>query len=105
MSQASGDGHFVVAGSAVFAGLSSGEGVIVDAQTAFYFGLNRTAAFLWQTLKERGETTPTALAESLLARFEVAPDEARRDVEHFLASAVTMGLARELKSPSAPPAP
>ena len=44
----------VPAQRAVFARLKDGEGVIVDTATAFYYGLNRTGVFLWESLGGQG---------------------------------------------------
>jgi hypothetical protein len=79
---------------AVFAGLQDGEGVIVDTKSAFYFGLNKTAAFLWDRLKTEKDVTASGLTDALCARFEVTRDEASRDVEEFLAHVVEYGLAK-----------
>ena len=100
MSSGTVGGRYVAVPHAVYAGLQSGEGVIVDAQTALYFGLNKTAAFLWQSLKERGDATPEDLVQALVARFEVGPDDARRDVDAFLTHAVSLGLAAHRPAPA-----
>src|SRR3954468_8049361 len=78
---------------AVFAGLQDGEGVIVDTKSAFYFGLNKTAAFLWEKLQKEKEVTAASLVDALLARFEVSREDAVKDVESFLAHVVEYGLA------------
>jgi hypothetical protein len=78
---------------AVFAGLQDGEGVIVDTKSAFYFGLNKTAAFLWDKLQKEKHVTIGGLTDALCAQFEVTPADARRDVEEFLGHVVEYGLA------------
>jgi hypothetical protein len=79
---------------AVFAGLQDGEGVIVDTRSAFYFGLNKTAAFLWDKLQKEKDVTALQLTDALCARFEVSREDASRDVEEFLRHVVEYGLAR-----------
>jgi hypothetical protein len=79
---------------AVFAGLQDGEGVIVDTKSAFYFGLNKTAAFLWEKLQHEKAVTATFLTDALCARFDVDRAQAAHDVEEFLAHVVEYGLAK-----------
>lgn len=87
------DSQFSASDQAVYAGLTDGEGVIVDTKTAFYFGLNKTAAFLWEQLQGRTATV-AELAEALCARFAVDRSTAERDVRDFLSHVVESGLAR-----------
>ena len=86
---------------AVFAQLADGEGVIVDTETAFYFGLNRTAAFLWERLQAPGGAAREDLVLALCARFAVERPEAERDVSDFLEQLVKQGLASRLNEPGA----
>ncbi len=44
--------------------------------------LNETAAFLWELLKE--ETTEEALTSQLCENYDVAPENAERDVKVFI---------------------
>jgi hypothetical protein len=77
----------------VLAGLQDGEGVIVNTQSAFYFGLNKTATFLWETLQKQKDVTAVQLTDALCERFEVTREQASGDVEVFLAHVVEYGLA------------
>lgn len=86
----------------MFAGLKDGEGVILDTQTTAYFGLNKTAAFLWERLQEAREISVADLARALCARFVVDEAQAVRDVQEFLGRVVKYGLARRI--PAATPA-
>ena len=66
-----------------------GEHVIVgEGLDAINFGrllaLNETAAWLWKEAQALGEFTIEALAERLCEEYEVAADEARRDVEEII---------------------
>jgi hypothetical protein len=94
------ESRFSVTDQAVFAGVKDGEGVIVDTQTAHYFGLNESAAFLWKTLQEAGTgLSQTDLVGALVSEFEVEPAAAEGDVREFLAHVVRYGLARRVEGP------
>jgi hypothetical protein len=93
------DTVFSAVDQAVFAGLQDGEGVIVDTKSAFYFGLNTTAAFLWEKLQKDKEVTAVQLTDAICARFEVSREQARHDVEEFLAHVVEYGLAKRRENP------
>jgi hypothetical protein len=91
------ESRFSAVERAVFAGVKDGEGVIVDTQTAHYFGLNESAAFLWRTLQEAGsEVSEAQLVDALLGEFEVEREAARGDVREFLAHVIRYGLARRV---------
>jgi hypothetical protein len=79
---------------AVFAPLEGGEGVIVDTDSAFYYGLNRTAAFLWSQIQDAPDISAQALAEALSGRFEVSAQQAVGDVEAFLGHLQRYGLVQ-----------
>jgi hypothetical protein len=96
------DSRFSPLDRAVFAGLRDGDGVIVDTQTAFYFGLNKTAAFLWAELQKLREVTVGQLADVLCGKFEVARADAERDVQEFLVHVVKFGLARRVSGAEQP---
>lgn len=89
------DSRFSVASQAVYAGLGDGDGVIVDSKTTFYFGLNKTAAFLWERL-QNSQATAAELVAALLVRFEVESSQAERDVKDFLAHVIEYGLVRQV---------
>jgi len=78
---------------AVFARLADGDGVIVDTETAFYFGLNKTATFLWQRLQESNGATVDELASALCAAFAVERAQAERDVSEFVEKILQNALA------------
>ena len=79
---------------AVYAGLGDGDGVIVDAQTALYYGLNRTAAFLWERLQKGPGATSEALASAVVERFAVDQTSATADVAEWLRRVEELGLVR-----------
>ncbi len=89
---------FTAVDQAVFAGLQDGEGVIVDTKSAFYFGLNKTAAFLWETLQKVKAITAAQLTDALCGRFEVTRERAAHDVEEFLAHVIEYGLAKRCEN-------
>ena len=59
-----------------------GEGILVDLSTKKYFQLNETAMVVWKGL-EQGKTVGE-IADDIVARYEVAPDNAARSVERIL---------------------
>lgn len=59
-----------------------GEAVLIDLERGAAVGLNTTASFLWSRLEA---LAPTELAAALVSAFEVDEDQARRDVDLFLA--------------------
>jgi hypothetical protein len=70
-------------GSAIFAELGDGTGVILDLETKAYFTLNCTGVFVWKTIA----TSPAdarELAERLAGEFSVEPHRAVDDVEALL---------------------
>ena len=81
---------------AVFARLQGGDGVIVDTDTAFYYGLNRTAADLWQELQEAGRLSHQRLVDSLCKRFDVTPGSAVEDVARFVGQLERYGLVERI---------
>ena len=88
------DTVYTAVDQAVFAGLQDGDGVIVDTKSAFYFGLNKTAAFLWELLQKEKDVTAAQLTSALCGRFEVSATQAAADVESFLRHVVEYGLAK-----------
>lgn len=94
------DGPFVPDDRAVFAALKEGDAVILDSQSMAYFGLNKTAAFLWEKLVAAGGATAAILAQALTERFAVDRATAERDVIDFLGRVVKYGLARRTADPA-----
>ena len=66
-----------------------GENVIVgEGLGAINFGkllsLNESAAWLWKQAQEMGDFTAEALCDRLCEEYDVAPDEARKDVADII---------------------
>jgi hypothetical protein len=61
-----------------------GQVVILDLATSRYLSLNASAAALWELLATGADRS--ALIGLLGERFSVAPDQAARDVDAFLAA-------------------
>ncbi len=59
-----------------------GEGILVDLNTKKYFQLNETAMVVWKGL-EQGKNVGQ-IADDIVARYEVALDNATRSVERIL---------------------
>lgn len=69
-----------------------GDLVLMDLARGVYLGLDPVASHIWRSLEGSGETE-TAVA-AVCARFEVAPDQARADVEAWVAQLVARDLLR-----------
>ena len=78
-----------------------GEAVIVHAVSSAYYGLNSTATFIWESIVS-GPMASDDITERLTARFGVASDAVRDDVDAFLRSLEAEGLAREADGAAAP---
>ena len=57
------------------------------------FALNQTAAFIWERID--GERNIGCILEETVAAFDVDRDEARADLETFLAAARARGLVED----------
>lgn len=53
--------------------------------------LNRTAAYLWQRFRD-ADFDVDALTAALTERYDVAPEQARRDTEAFIQSLQRCGI-------------
>jgi hypothetical protein len=71
-----------------------GEAVIVHAVSSAYYGLNSTATFIWESIVSAPMASED-ITDRVTARFGVASDSIRDDVEAFLRSLEAEGLARE----------
>lgn len=67
-----------------------GESVLLNLDTENYFGLNAVGSRMWELLT----STPSIedAYASLLAEYEVAPDELRRDLDTLIEQLVEHGL-------------
>ena len=79
-----------------------GEAVIVHAVSSAYYGLNSTATFIWESIVS-GPMASDDITDRVTARFGVASDAVRDDVEAFLRSLEAEGLAREADTASVLP--
>lgn len=64
--------------------LADGTGVLLDLETKFYFTLNETGVFVWDTLADESKRSVDAVVAALLEAFEVDESVARADVEAVL---------------------
>jgi hypothetical protein len=64
--------------------LADGTGVLLDLDTKFYFTLNETGVFVWDTLADADKRSIDALVAALLDAFEVDEETARVDIESVL---------------------
>jgi len=63
----------------VFTDFDGVEGILVDLNTKKYYQLNETAMLIWKGLDKGLE--PAAIADDIVAQYEVTPEEARQNVE------------------------
>lgn len=63
----------------VFTEFDDAEGILVDLNTKKYYQLNETAMVIWKGL-EKG-LSASAIADELVANYEVTPESALRNVE------------------------
>lgn len=68
----------------VFTPLDDGTGVLLNLETLFYYGLNRTAVALWQEIERSQPATLDALVQTTCGRFDVEKDAARRAIVAFV---------------------
>ena len=64
--------------------------VVVEYETGVYWTLNETATAIWKAAT--AGTTAPAIAEDLVAAFEISPGEATSDVEAFLRHCVERAM-------------
>lgn len=64
--------------------------IILDLKASSYLKLNGTGAHLWKQLEQGADVS--AMAESLLAVYDVDIDTARRDVDAFVRQLQRAGL-------------
>ena len=67
----------------LLAELSDGTAVLLHLESLFYFSLNETGVAVWKALSAGRDEDE--IAGELAREFEVAADDARRDVEKLLA--------------------
>jgi hypothetical protein len=68
-------------------------GVILNVENGDYFQLNATGRIIWEALADGAERDD--LVEKLKATFELGPDQAEADVDHFLSELGERSLIRE----------
>ena len=67
-----------------------GETILLDLRTSMYLSVNPSATLLWRMLAEG--TTREALVQALDNEYAIGSDQAREDVELFLADCAARGL-------------
>ena len=75
-----------------------GESVLLDLKTGLYFGLNPVGTRIWHLMEEG--RTPAQILETLLAEYEVPPEQCRRDLEQLLGALQQKSLVQVAKSAS-----
>jgi coenzyme PQQ synthesis protein D (PqqD) len=98
--------RYIARSSAIAARLVGGEMMIMSTADSTFFTLNEVATLIWQAADGR-----TALSEIVDKRicpeFDVTPDQARRDAEHFVNELSQHGILQVSEQPisSDPPLP
>jgi hypothetical protein len=71
-----------------------GEAVIIHADTSAYYGLNKTASFIWEALLGNG-LPAREISDRVGERFGVDSASIQGEVDAFLATLSAEGLVRE----------
>jgi len=69
-----------------------GEGVILDLASSTYFGLDEVGVRLWQLLQTNPDLQ--AACDTLLAEYEVEPDQLEQDLLKLVSQLGEAGLAK-----------
>ena len=70
-----------------------GEAILLDLRTSMYLSVNPSATLLWRMLADG--TTREALVQALDKEYEIGSDQARDDVDLFLADCATRELIED----------
>jgi len=68
----------------------SGETVLLDLKSEFYFGLDATGTRVWQLIREKGDLQ--SVFDVMLEEFDVEETQLRKDVSDLLAQLSEAGL-------------
>ena len=63
----------------VFTEFDGTEGILVDLNTKKYYQLNETATLIWKGIADKAPIVE--IANSLVASYEVTPEDAQRNVQ------------------------
>ena len=74
----------------------AGEAVLLDLDSANYFGLNEVGTRIWQILAEHG--SPEKAVVILLDEYEVDEEILREDVSRLVTGFLDSGLMKEQQS-------
>lgn len=77
------------------------ESVLLNLKTSLYLGLDPVGTRMWTVLTD-AQSIQTAY-DSLLAEYEVTPEQLRKDLEEFLDKLTEHGLIQA--TPASPPGP
>ena len=77
----------------VFTDFDGVEGILVDLNTKKYYQLNETAMLIWKGLDKVRD--PAAIADEIVAQYEVTPEEALHNVEKTLAQFLAYKLVAD----------
>lgn len=74
----------------VFTDFDGVEGILVDLNTKKYYQLNETAMLIWKGLEQGRD--PAAIADQIVAHYEVTLEEALQNVEKAVSQFATYKL-------------
>ena len=80
--------------ASVFTALPDGTGVLLNLTTLIYFGLNSTAASVWQEIDRNEAAELDGLVRCVCARFEVDQAFARKEIGTFVERLASLGLVQ-----------
>ena len=75
----------------------SGETVLLDLESEYYFGLDAVGTRIWQLIRESGELR--TIYNTLLEEYEVEETQLRADLEALITHACERGLVTLHDSP------
>lgn len=76
----------------VFTDLEDGSAVLLDLDSKFYYSLNETGCFMWQIFEDRQVTPIQDLLDDVIKEYEVAEEDAQKDIEDFIGDLAKEGL-------------
>jgi Coenzyme PQQ synthesis protein D (PqqD) len=95
---------YIARSSAIAARLLGGEMMVMSAMDSTFFTLNEVATAIWQAADGR---TPLSeiVARKVCAEFEIDPETAQRDAEHFVEELSRHGILLVSDHPLEPSTP
>jgi hypothetical protein len=80
-----------------------GEAVVINFETNYYYGLNRTGTAVWKLLQDGGRARAD-IADAFAAAFRTSSDAVAPDVDQLIDALLAEGLIQLTATTAAPPA-